>query len=160
MSALLEDHRARRSLLVSIACAALATLLFRTPNGAALVHAPFAAGLTLALAAAGALGEALVREENSGRIARTIGASARAASALIVASQWASEAREVWGAITVAVIWTDVRQGCSEERPLLPLAVGLAWAIAWSAVRPSDAVPRVAAVAAIAAFGVRSFRRD
>lgn len=160
MSALLEDHRARRSLLVSIACAALAALIFRTPNGAAIVHAPAATGLTLALAAGAALGEALVREENSGRIARTLGATTRAASALILASQWASEAREVWGAITVAVVWTDVRQGSSEQRPLLPLAVGLAWAIAWSAVRPSDAVPRVAAVAAIAAFGVRSFQKD
>jgi hypothetical protein len=154
MKALLEVRRARRSLLVSLALAAAAVLVFRSRN---VVHAPGPTAITLAFAAVAALGEALVRRENSGAIVRTIAAATRAASALIVCTQWASEAREVWGAIAVATVWNDARDGASRDRPLIPLGLGLSWAIAWSALRPSDAVPRVAAVAAIAAFGVQRF---
>lgn len=157
MKALLEDTRARRSLLVSLALAAAAVLVFRSRN---VVHAPGPVAITLALAAVAALGEALVRRENSGAIAGTIAAATRAASALILCTQWASEARELWGAIVVATVWNDAREGASRERPLIPLGLGLSWAIAWSALRPSDAVPRVAAVAAIAAFGVQRFAKS
>lgn len=156
MKALFDDPRARRSLLASIACAALSVLVFRTRN---VVHAPGVVALTLALASATALGSALVRAENSGGFLRTAAAAARAACALTACAQWASEAREVWGAIAVAVVWSDAREGASEQRPLVPLGIGLAWAIAWSALRPTDAVPRVAAVAALAAFGVQRFAR-
>jgi hypothetical protein len=154
MRALFDHPRARRALLTALACAALAALVFRSRT---LVHAPSVVALTLALAALATLFEALTIAENSRPVARTIAAATRAASALILCTQWASEARELWGAITVAVVWSDARDGVSEERPLVPLGVGLAWAIAWSALRPTDAVPRVAAVAAIAAFGLRAF---
>lgn len=157
MKALFDDARARRSLLTSLALAALAVLVFRSQN---VVHAPGPVALTMALAAAATLGEAMVRRENSGAIAQTAAAATRAASALILCTQWASEARELWGAIAVATVWNDARNGASEERPLVPLGLGLSWAIAWSAVRPSDAVPRVAAVAAIAAFGVQRFAKS
>lgn len=152
MKALFDDTRARRSLLVSMALAVAAILIFRSRN---VVHAPGPTAFTLALAAVATLGEGLIRRENSRSITQSIAAAARAASALMLCTQWASEARELWGAIVVATVWNDARQGASRERPLVPLGLGLSWAIGWSALQPSDAVPRVAAVAAIASFGVQ-----
>ncbi len=124
------------------------------------VHAPGPVGLTLVLAALATVVHAWkwARSRAPEGVALAA-ASARAAAALLLCEQWASEAREVWGAAVIAVAWTDAASGASPRRPLLPLAMGLVWAIGWSALRPSDAVPRVTAVAAIAAFGIARFAR-
>jgi hypothetical protein len=149
--------KARRAVLSAGLALALAAI---TVGSRGVVHAPGPVALTLALAAVGTLASAWVPVGHRLQGALSLfAAAARAGAALLLCEQWASEAREVWGAIAVAVVWSDSADGASPERPLAPLGAGLAWAIAWSALRPSDAVPRVAAVAAIAAFGVERFRK-
>lgn len=155
MTALVDDRRARRSLLSALFCAVLAVIVARS-RGGALVHAPGPVAITLGLAALAALVRALLfRGSDAAKsVADTAASAGRAACGLILCAQWASESREVFGAVVVATVWSDAANGASPSRPLAPLAIALAWAIGWSAVRPTDAVPRVAAVAAIAAFGV------
>jgi hypothetical protein len=161
MTRLVDDRPARRSLLAALVCAVLAVIVARS-RGGAVVHGPGPVALTLAIAAVAALVRAgLYRASEPRRaLADTIAAAARAASALILCAQWASEARELFGAIVVAIVWSDAARGASRARPLAPLAIALVWAIGWSAVRPTDAVPRVAAVAAIAAFGVERLSKS
>jgi hypothetical protein len=147
----------RRAALESAALLATGGVLLFSKG---VVHAPGPVALTLAVAAVTTLARAL----SAGRpgpyeLASLAASSARAAAALLLCEQWASEAREVWGAAVIAVVWSDAASGASPRRPLLPLAIALVWAIGWSALRPSDAVPRVTAVAAIAAFGVERFSR-
>lgn len=160
MAAFADDRIARRSILLSLLCATLAVVIARSASGA-LVHAPGPVALTLALAALAALVRAALARGSEARIAAadTLAATTRAASCLIVCVQWASDARELLGALVVATVWIDAANGASRARPLAPLGLALAWAIGWSAVRPSEAVPRAAAVAAIAAFGVERFAR-
>jgi hypothetical protein len=149
--------KARRAALSAGLALVLAAI---TVGSRGVVHAPGPVAFTLTLAAVGTLASAWVSSE--GRLGASLSlfaAAARAGAALLLCEQWASEARELWGAIVVAVVWSDCADGASPKRPLAPLGMGLAWAIAWSALRPSDAVPRVAAVAAIAAFGVERFRK-
>lgn len=137
--------------LWALASFALAAVFLRTSG---IVHAPTAAAISLGIHGICALG-LLLPSQRWLRWTRPAAASMRAGTLFVLCAQWASEAREVLGALCVAVLWRDIRTGESAERPLLPIALGLSWALAWTVVRPSDAVPRVAAVAAVAALGLR-----
>jgi hypothetical protein len=142
--------------LSSMALASLGSvaLIYTVQHTPGLVHAP--AAINICVGMYGLLSLAWLSPSTRVRLwLRAALAIIRAATLFALCAQWATEAREVIGALCVAVIWRDMRTGECAARPLLPLALGLTWALAWTVVRPSDAVPRVAAVAAIAALGLR-----
>ncbi|MDP3278723.1 MAG: hypothetical protein Q8Q09_26265 [Deltaproteobacteria bacterium] len=144
----------RSALLIAAGATALAYLL---ANSQGVVHAPLGVMVSLLAIATSTL--AGLHSLGRGPTQDTLRAMARVGAVLLICAQWASEAREVLGALVVMVVWFEAARGVSAARPLIPLAGGLVWALGWCAVRPVEGIARVAAVAAIAAFGVSPMQR-
>jgi hypothetical protein len=79
---------------------------------------------------------------NLARAPATVIACARMTVGLLLVEVWHGYAWVVASVLTVLVAWRCAREGASRTRPMIPLAVALVIAIAWSAVRPSENVWR------------------
>lgn len=107
------------------------------------------------VAAAGAIGGARARNA-LGPVLATI----RIAIVLLALGVWEGEGRVLWAALAVWFAVHDAREGLSAKRPLLPVALGLAVALGFNALRPGAPAARMLLVALVAALAAAQFGPD